>query len=106
MSAEKHDTDIDYVPLMVENAVLRPKLKEYALKQCDEYARAFFACSKPRTISLAWSCKEERKALDDCYRVFTSEEHLNRFRKEWLDERNRKVREQAKAEAQQQNTAN
>ncbi|XP_004208413.1 COX assembly mitochondrial protein homolog [Hydra vulgaris] len=51
----------------VESEVLIPNLmKKKAKVLCQDYMKAFDACSKGRVFSLMWSCKGEVQALRNC----------------------------------------
>ena len=43
--------------------------KAKALHECRSQMEAFVECSKTRTISMLWSCREQKNALSECLRV-------------------------------------
>jgi len=51
----------------IEKDVVIPNMmKKKARLICKEYVDSFAACIKGRTISMAWSCKEETEAMRKC----------------------------------------
>lgn len=48
---------------------LMKQQKAKALKECREQMESFVECSKTRTISMLWSCRDQKQALSDCLRV-------------------------------------
>ncbi|CAN6478776.1 unnamed protein product [Victoria cruziana] len=49
----------------VEEA-LRSKMKEKALKECNDYVAKYAECAKGRTISVAWRCRQQANELNEC----------------------------------------
>ncbi|KAJ3172305.1 hypothetical protein HK101_011161 [Irineochytrium annulatum] len=52
----------------------------------------FQACTKTKTITLSWACKNELKRMNDCVSQYTSENDRDKGRAEMLEEK-RKWRE-------------
>ena len=52
-----------------EADTLLKQQKAKALKECKAHMEAFVECSRTRTISMLWSCKQQKSALSDCLRV-------------------------------------
>ena len=69
------------VPKRVEEALFF-KLKERAFKECGDLSRAYAQCCSGRVISLAWSCREESKALSSCMSTVTC--RLDELKREWV----------------------
>ncbi|SPO23938.1 related to CMC1 - mitochondrial intermembrane space copper-binding protein [Ustilago trichophora] len=67
-----------------EADTLMKQQKAKALKECKEQMEAFVECSKTRTISMLWSCRDQKKALGECLRVYTSEETMEREKQIFL----------------------
>lgn len=45
---------------------LRSKMKQKALKQCEEYASKYAQCAYGRTLSVVWQCRKQAKELNEC----------------------------------------
>ncbi|SNX86383.1 related to CMC1 - mitochondrial intermembrane space copper-binding protein [Melanopsichium pennsylvanicum] len=69
-----------------EADTLMKQQKAKALKECKEQMEAFVECSKTRTISMLWSCSDQKKALGECLRVYTSDEALEREKQIFLSQ--------------------
>ncbi|CAO1619074.1 unnamed protein product [Parajaminaea phylloscopi] len=69
-----------------EEDQLRKDIKAQGLKKCDDVVRKFAECSTGRTVSVAWACRGEHRAVQQCLAQHTSPEALERARKQWLIE--------------------
>ncbi|CDU25038.1 related to CMC1-mitochondrial intermembrane space copper-binding protein [Sporisorium scitamineum] len=69
-----------------EADTLMKQQKAKALKECKAQMEAFVECSKTRTISMLWSCRDQKQALGDCLRVYTSEEAMEREKQIYLQQ--------------------
>ncbi|SOV07781.1 related to CMC1 - mitochondrial intermembrane space copper-binding protein [Ustilago sp. UG-2017a] len=69
-----------------EADTLMKQQKAKALKGCKAQMEAFVECSKPRTISMLWSCRDQKNALSECLRVYTSEEALEKEKQLFLQQ--------------------
>ncbi|KDN42504.1 hypothetical protein K437DRAFT_237726 [Tilletiaria anomala UBC 951] len=67
-----------------EQETLLKQTKADALKKCDEFVKAFADCSRGRTISVAWACRGDHKAMQGCLRQYTSEEAMDKVRRDYL----------------------
>lgn len=47
-------------------SALRSKMKQKALKECDEYAAKYAECATGKTISVVWQCRKQAKELNNC----------------------------------------
>jgi COX assembly protein 1 len=45
---------------------LRSKMKQKALKECDQYTSKYAQCSLGRTLSVVWQCRKQAKELNEC----------------------------------------
>ena len=52
-----------------EADTLMKQQKAKALRECKAQMEAFVECSRTRTISMLWSCSDQKKALGECLRV-------------------------------------
>ncbi|KAF9474479.1 hypothetical protein BDN70DRAFT_815651 [Pholiota conissans] len=68
-----------------EEETLLKTTKAHAMKECDNIVKA---CASGRTVSVAWSCREELKHVQDCMVQFTGPEPMEQVRKEYLRLRN------------------
>ncbi|XP_031107876.1 uncharacterized protein DDB_G0275933-like [Ipomoea triloba] len=66
----------------VEEA-LRSKMKQKALKECDEYAAKYAECATGKTISVVWQCRKQAKELNNCLHQYTNESVLEEMKKEY-----------------------
>ncbi|SJX65102.1 related to CMC1-mitochondrial intermembrane space copper-binding protein [Sporisorium reilianum f. sp. reilianum] len=69
-----------------EADTLMKQQKAKALQECKAQMEAFVECSKTRTISMLWSCREQKQALSECLRVYTSEEAMEREKQLFLQQ--------------------
>jgi len=54
------------------------------LKECDAFVKAFAECATGRTLSVAWACRTNYKAVQDCMVQYTGPEAMETVRKEYL----------------------
>ncbi|XP_073221050.1 uncharacterized protein [Cicer arietinum] len=59
----------NHVKKKVEEA-LRSKMKQKALKECDEYTKKYAECALGRTLSVVWQCRQQAKELNNCLHQF------------------------------------
>jgi len=71
-----------------EEDTLLKATKAYALNQCDSLLQEFAACAAGRTVSVAWSCRDQLNVVQDCMIQFTGPEPMEEVRKEYLRLRN------------------
>ncbi|EPQ30835.1 uncharacterized protein PFL1_01733 [Pseudozyma flocculosa PF-1] len=67
-----------------ESDELMKKTKADALKKCGDVVKAFADCSSGRTVSVAWACRGEHKALQDCLKQYTSPEAFEKVKADYL----------------------
>lgn len=48
------------------NVALRSKMKQKALKECDQYTSKYAQCALGRTLSVVWACRKHAKELNVC----------------------------------------
>ncbi|OBZ78810.1 COX assembly mitochondrial protein 2 [Grifola frondosa] len=75
-----------------EEETLLKATKGRALKDCDPIVREFAACASGRTVSVAWACSKQNKAMQDCLRQYTGPEAMAIVREEYLRLRNQQQR--------------
>ncbi|PWN20972.1 hypothetical protein BCV69DRAFT_312251 [Microstroma glucosiphilum] len=68
-----------------EEDALMKSVKAEGLKKCDDVVKRFADCASGRTVSVAWACRDEHKAVQSCLSQYTSPDALDRARKEWLN---------------------
>lgn len=73
----------------IEETVLIPNLMKVKAKViCKEYLDAFAGCCDGRFVSLAWKCRKEKDALQDCLdRELKKPELFEESKKEYLAKR-------------------
>ncbi|KAF5749916.1 hypothetical protein HS088_TW03G00243 [Tripterygium wilfordii] len=73
----------NHVKKKVEEA-LRSKMKQKALKECDQYTAKYAQCSTGRTFSVVWKCRQQAKELNQCLHQFTNDAVLEEMKKEYM----------------------
>lgn len=73
------------VPAKVEEQ-MRSKLKQKALKRCDALVRTYVECTKERTLSVVWACRDPLRDMNACLQQHTTKEELDKLKKWWLDQ--------------------
>ncbi|KAL8479749.1 hypothetical protein ACS0TY_026091 [Phlomoides rotata] len=72
----------NHVKKKVEEA-LRSKMKQKALKECDQYTSRYAECAVGRTMSVVWKCRKQAKELNECLHQFTNDDVLEQLKKEY-----------------------
>lgn len=85
-----------------EETAVHKLMQKRAATQCESFILDFVKCSKDRTISIAWACTEQKKAMITCMHNLTREDHLEEARNIYMLERKRKREEASLAQNQQQ----
>lgn len=67
----------------VEEA-LRSKMKQKALKECNEYASKYAQCAAGKTISVVWHCRKQAKELNECLHQYTNDTIFEEMKKEYM----------------------
>ncbi|KAL6309980.1 hypothetical protein BKA93DRAFT_722161 [Sparassis latifolia] len=49
-----------------EEETLLKTAKNRALKECDPVVKAFADCATGHTFTVAWNCREQYKAVQEC----------------------------------------
>ncbi|CAK9150706.1 unnamed protein product [Ilex paraguariensis] len=73
----------NHVKKKVEEA-LRSKMKEKALKACDQYTAKYAECAVGRTLSVVWQCRKQAKELNECLHQYTNDSVLEEMKKEYM----------------------
>ncbi|CAL5367377.1 unnamed protein product [Camellia sinensis] len=73
----------NHVKKKVEEA-LRSKMKQKALKQCDQYTAKYAECAAGRTLSVVWQCRKQAKELNKCLHQYTNDSVLEEMKKEYM----------------------
>jgi hypothetical protein len=50
----------------VGHAAIRYRMRSHAMKQCESAADAYVQCTRERTFSIAWACRDVFRALKEC----------------------------------------
>ncbi|KAK8951388.1 hypothetical protein KSP39_PZI003287 [Platanthera zijinensis] len=50
------------------NTALRSKMKQKALKECDNYVAKYAECASGKTLSVIWLCRRQANELNECLR--------------------------------------
>lgn len=70
-----------------EEDEFQKRIKLKALEHCDPLVAAFASCSSSRTISVAWACRQEWKAVQTCMKEYMTEEKVDEVRREYMSKR-------------------
>ncbi|WOL01649.1 hypothetical protein Cni_G10366 [Canna indica] len=82
------DARENHVKKKVEEA-LRSKMKEKALKECDNYCAKYAECAAGRTFSVVWRCRKEAQVLNECLHQYTNDTVLEEMKKSYIAEQER-----------------
>ncbi|XWS30694.1 hypothetical protein CRYUN_Cryun23aG0009100 [Craigia yunnanensis] len=77
----------NHVKKKVEEA-LRSKMKQKALKECDQYTTKYAQCAAGKTISIVWQCRKQAKELNDCLHQYTNDAVLEEMKREYMLQEN------------------
>ncbi|KAI9141555.1 cytochrome c oxidase biogenesis protein Cmc1 like-domain-containing protein [Paraphysoderma sedebokerense] len=66
-----------------EESILK-RVKADALKTCDDLVKEYAKCCEGRTISVAWKCRSQLKAMSNCLKQNSSTEAIDKYRLEYL----------------------
>ncbi|KAI8534380.1 hypothetical protein RHMOL_Rhmol10G0085300 [Rhododendron molle] len=80
----------NHVKKKVEEA-LRSKMKQKALKECDQFTIKYAECASGRTLSVVWQCRKQAKALNECLHQYTNDSILEEMKKGYMLEQDKKV---------------
>ncbi|OAY60395.1 uncharacterized protein DDB_G0275933 [Manihot esculenta] len=73
----------NHVKKKVEEA-LRSKMKQKALKECDQFTSKYAQCASGRTLSVVWQCRKQAKELNNCLHQYTNDAVLEEMKKEYM----------------------
>ncbi|XP_050228773.1 COX assembly mitochondrial protein 2 [Mercurialis annua] len=79
----------NHVKKKVEEA-LRSKMKQKALKGCEELTSKYAQCASGRTLSVVWQCRQQAKELNLCLHQFTNDAVLEEMKKDYMLQQNQK----------------
>ncbi|KAI5474983.1 cytochrome c oxidase biogenesis protein Cmc1-like protein [Pseudohyphozyma bogoriensis] len=71
-----------------EEDKLVKKCQSEALKLCEKPVGAFTKCAEGRTVTVAWSCRTEFKAMQDCMAIYMTQDRIDDAKMKFLKERN------------------
>lgn len=83
-----------------EETAVHKLMQKRAATQCEPLILDFVKCSKDRTVSMAWACTAQKRAMVECMHHLTREDHLEEARNIYMIERRRK-REETLAQRQE-----
>ncbi|CED82963.1 Uncharacterized conserved protein [Phaffia rhodozyma] len=72
-----------------EEEALFKDAKASARDACREYVAAFAACAAPRLVSIAWACRPQQRAMNECMSPLMTDKALDKLRMEYLSEKHR-----------------
>ncbi|CAG9464043.1 unnamed protein product [Pedinophyceae sp. YPF-701] len=59
-------------------------MKNRARMKCDEVTAKFVDCSKVHFLSVAWQCRAELHAMNECMKQYTTDDTLEEFKRRWV----------------------
>jgi COX assembly protein 1 len=71
------------IPNQVEDA-LRVRLRKYAYKKCGPELKDFSECSKDKTITVLYACRDQQTRLYECINNVTNDENMEKLRQAYL----------------------
>ena len=71
--------------LKKEEEALITLMKERALVRCKTAQRTYYECVKGRTLSVAWACREQARAMSACLSEHTSDATLETMKARWSE---------------------
>ncbi|ORY83730.1 cytochrome c oxidase biogenesis protein Cmc1 like-domain-containing protein [Protomyces lactucae-debilis] len=80
-----------------EETAVHRQMQKNAAVACKDIIQEFVACSRDRTVSMAWACRTQRTAMVECMHQRTKEDDLAQAREDYLRERQRARRERQAA---------
>lgn len=86
-----------------EETKVHKLMQKRAAEKCEPLILDFIKCSRDRTVSMAWACREQKKGMVQCMHDHTREDHLEEAREVYMTERakSRKAATEAYEAAQQ-----
>ncbi|KAJ1981024.1 hypothetical protein H4R34_002239 [Dimargaris verticillata] len=79
-----------YLSAQDEDKIIKEWRKQ-TMKECDAFVKAFAECSQGRTVSIAWACRDQNKAMNDCLRTYRTQDRLDAIRQKLMDEKQTKL---------------
>ncbi|KAJ1976093.1 hypothetical protein H4R35_002851 [Dimargaris xerosporica] len=79
-----------YLSAQEEDRIIKEWRKQ-TMKECDAFVKAFAECSQGRTVSIAWACRDQNKAMNDCLRIHRTQDRLDEIRQKLMDEKQAKL---------------
>ncbi|GAB5372385.1 hypothetical protein AAMO2058_001660600 [Amorphochlora amoebiformis] len=70
-----------------DDARVRDKTELWAKTQCKSVLDLLGECTKGKTLSVAWSCTEQRNAYTTCLKNYTSQRFLEIQKRESISKR-------------------
>ncbi|KAI8819463.1 uncharacterized protein EV422DRAFT_534855 [Fimicolochytrium jonesii] len=67
-----------------EEELIHNELKKNALSQCSRLVQELVACTKVRTITVYWACKDQTAALNKCLAPYTTENERDKLREKHI----------------------
>ncbi|KAI8839276.1 cytochrome c oxidase biogenesis protein Cmc1 like-domain-containing protein [Chytridium lagenaria] len=80
-------TDGLAAPKQTRADVILKRLKKTAMQKCEPAVREFVDCSKHRTVTLFFSCRELNKKMNACLAQFTTDTDRDILREEALKQK-------------------
>ncbi|CAG8456823.1 11423_t:CDS:2 [Funneliformis mosseae] len=74
-----------------EEEELLKKFKMNARTNCASLIQEFVDCTTGRVVSVAWACRSQLKAMNNCLNKFTTQEELDKLRLEYIKQKRQKA---------------
>jgi len=59
------------------------KMRKRAQAKCKDLFEIYANCTRPRTISIVWACREELAQANECTKRYNNDETLNEYKRRW-----------------------
>jgi len=79
---------------------IKYKMVVAARKECKAYFVEFANCSKETTWKVAWACRPQLKELNGCLKLYTTDEHFEQHKLQYVRERQIRRQQQQQKEEQ------
>src|SRR5690242_16239377 len=72
------------IPNQAEEA-LRYRLRNFGSTMCSDFMKKFAQCTKNKTISVVYKCRDEHRELTECLNEIVNEPNLNQLRHAYIN---------------------
>ncbi|ORY28617.1 hypothetical protein BCR39DRAFT_534407 [Naematelia encephala] len=76
-----------------EETDLMDRMRKEALVKCEDVVREYVECTKSRTVTIGWACKDQLKAWTECMHRHVTQETIDAAKLDYLATRGDKEKE-------------